>query len=161
MIGHIAKRLAFVVLGYFAGLVVGAISFPGILAIISAFNPASQLWQVMGFAPVALLAVPIILLYVMWIVMMLTVIPAAILNGLAEIFGLRPMWLHLFIALLLAGGAGLQIAPDWFTAMNLNRWLITLAILLSALIAGFVYWGIAGQFAGIRREMVSAPAAPN
>jgi hypothetical protein len=45
--------------------------------------------------------------------------------------------------------------------MNLNRWLITLAILLSALIAGFVYWGIAGQFAGIRREMVSAPAAPN
>lgn len=35
--------------------------------------------------------------------------------------------------------------------MNRNRWLITLAILLSALIAGVVYWAIAGQSAGFRQ----------
>jgi len=51
MIGRIAKRIAFVVLGYFAGLAAGAASFPGILAIISSFNPHSQLCQMMGFAP--------------------------------------------------------------------------------------------------------------
>jgi hypothetical protein len=45
--------------------------------------------------------------------------------------------------------------------MDLNRWLITLAILLSALVAGIVYWAIAGQFAGMRREVLSAPAVPN
>jgi hypothetical protein len=161
MIAHIAKRIAFVVLGYFAGLAAGAASFPGILAIISALNPSSQLWQMMGFAPFALLVAPIILFYIMWIVMMLTFIPAAILNALTEIFDLRRLWLHLLIAVLLAGGAGLLIAPDWFTDMNLDRWLITFAILLSALIAGFVYWGIAGQYAGMRREIVSLPAAPN
>jgi hypothetical protein len=161
MMAHIAKRVAFVVLGYFAGLAVGAASFPGILAIISSFNPASQLWQMMGFAPLALLVAPIIILYVMWIVMVLTFIPAAILNALTELFGLRQLWLHLLIAVLLAGGAGLLIAPDWFTAMDLDRWLITLAILLSALIAGFVYWAVAGQFAGMRREAVSLPAASN
>ena len=58
MIGQIAKRVAFVVLGYFAGLAAGAAAFPGIIAIISSFNPASQLWQVMGFAPVAILVEP-------------------------------------------------------------------------------------------------------
>ena len=161
MISHIAKRVAFMVLGYFAGLAAGAASFPGILAIISMLNPASQLWQMMGFAPFALIVAPIILFYIMWIVMVLTFIPAAILNALTEIFGLHQMWLHLLIALLLAAGAGLLLMPDWFSAMDFDRWLITLAILPSAVIAGFVYWAIAGQSAGMRREAVSAPAAPS
>lgn len=161
MIGHIVRRIAFVVLGYFAGLAAGAAAFPGILAIISSLNPDSQLWQMMGFAPWALLVAPIILFYIMWIVMVLTFIPAAILNALTEIFGLRQLWLHLLIAALLAAGAGLLIAPDWFSDMILDRWLITLAILLSALVGGIVYWAIAGQFAGMRREVLSAPAAPS
>ena len=161
MIGQIAKCVAFVVLGYFAGLAAGAAAFPGIIAIISSFNPASQLWQVMGFAPVAILVAPIILFYIMWIVMVLTLIPAAILNGLTEIFGLRPLWLHLLIAVLLAACAGLLLAPDWFSAMNLDRWLITFAILLSALVAGIVYWAIAGRMAGFRHKEVSVPAMPS
>lgn len=151
MIAHIAKRIAFVVLGYFVALAAGAAAFPGLLAIISAFYPDSDLWQMMGFAPLAILIAPIIFFYVMWIVMILTFIPAAILNGLTEIFAWRALWLHLFIAVVLAVGAGLLLVPDWFLDMNLDRWLITLAILLSALLAGLVYWAIAGQRAGFRQ----------
>jgi hypothetical protein len=151
MITRIAKRLFSVVLGYFAALVVGAAAFPGLLAIISAFHPDSDLWQMMGFAPLALLVAPIILFYVMWIVMVLTFIPAAILNCATEIFALRALWLHLLIAVVLTVGAGLLLVPDWFLDMNLDRWLITLAILLSALLAGLVYWAIAGQRAGFRQ----------
>jgi len=151
MIAHIAKRIAFVVLGYFVALAAGAAAFPGLLAIISAFYPDSQLWQMMGFAPLALLIAPIIFFYVMWIVMILTFIPAAILNGLTEIFAWRALWLHLLIAMVLAVGAGLLLVPDWFLDMNPDRWLITLAILLSALLAGLVYWAIAGQRAGFRQ----------
>lgn len=151
MIAHIAKRIAFVVLGYFVALAAGAAAFPGLLAIISAFYPDSDLWQMMGFAPLAILIAPFIFFYVMWIVMILTFIPAAILNGLTEIFAWRALWLHLFIAVVLAVGAGLLLVPDWFLDMNLDRWLITLAILLSALLAGLVYWAIAGQRAGFRQ----------
>lgn len=151
MIAHIAKRIAFVVLGYVVALAAGATVFPIILALISAFYPDSELWQTMGFAPLALLVAPIILFYSMWIVMILTAIPAAILNGLTEIFGLRALWLHLLIAALLAVGASLLLMPDWFLDMNFNRWLITFAILLSALLAGLVYWAIAGQRAGFRQ----------
>jgi len=93
--------------------------------------------------------------------MVLTFIPAAILNALTEIFGWRPIWLHLFIALLLAACAGLPLAPDWFSAMTFDRLLITIAVLLSALVAGIVYRAIAGQFAGMRRETISVPAAPS
>lgn len=154
MIAHVAKRVAFVVLGYFVALAAGAAAFPGLLAIISAFYPDSELWQMMGFAPLALLIAPIILFYVMWIVMILTFIPAAVLNGLTEIFALRALWLHLLIAMALAACAGLLLAPDWFLDMNADRWLITLAILLSALVSGLVYWAIAGQRAGFRQAEV-------
>lgn len=150
MIAHIAKRVAFVVLGYVVALAAGAAAFPGLLAIISSVYPDSQLWQMLGLAPLALLVAPIILFYVMWIVMVLTVIPAAILNVLTEIFTLRALWLHLLIAAALAVLAGLLLAPDWFFDMNRDRWLVTGAILLSALIAGVVYWAIAGQRAGFR-----------
>ncbi len=151
MIAHIAKRIAFVVLGYFVALAAGAAAFPGLLAIISAFYPDSELWQMMGFAPLALLIAPIIFFYVMWIVMILTFIPAAVLNGLTEIFVLRQLWLHLLIAVALAVGAGLLLVPDWFTDMGRDRWLVTIAVALSALIGGVVYWAIAGQRAGFRR----------
>lgn len=41
MIGHIAKRITFMVLGYLAGLAAGSAAFPGILILISTFNPDS------------------------------------------------------------------------------------------------------------------------
>jgi len=152
MIAYIAKRIAFVVLGYFAGLAAGAAAFPGILLFIAYFKPESQLWQVLGLGPIAVVVAPVILVYIMSIVMILTFIPAAVLKLITEIFGMRWLWLHLVISLLLAAVAGLMIMPDWFSAMTADRWLITLAIALSALVAGVVYWAIAGRMAGSRRD---------
>lgn len=159
MIAHIAKRIAFVILGYFAALAAAASAFPSILMIMSAFYPDSQIWQMAGLAPLALLIVPIILFYIMSIILILTCIPAAILKLITEIFGLRQLWVHLLISLLLAAGTGLPLVPDWFSDMTLDRWLITLAIALSAMIGGVVYWAIAGRMAGFRRQETLAPQA--
>ncbi len=158
MIAHIAKRIAFVVLGYFAALAAGAAVFPGLLLFIAYFKPGSELWQMLGLGPIAVMVAPVILFYIMWIVMILTVIPAAILKLITEIFGLRRLWLYLLISLALAGVAGLMIMPDWFSAMSSDRWLLTLAVALSALVGGVVYWAIAGRMAGFRRAEVSLPA---
>lgn len=160
MIAHIAKRIAFVVLGYFAALA-GAAVFPGILLFISYFKPDSELWQLLGLGPIAVVVAPIILFYIMSIVMVLTFIPAAILKLITEIFALRWLWLHMLISVLLAGIAGLMIMPDWFSAMTPDRWLITLSIALSSLVAGLVYWAIAGQRAGFRREAVTPAVQPS
>jgi hypothetical protein len=157
MIAHIAKRIAFVVLGYFAALATGAGAFPSILLIMSSFYPQSEIWQLAGLAPVALFIAPILLFYSMSIVLVLTFIPAAILKLITEIFSLRQLWVHLLISLLLAAATGLLLVPDWFSAMTLGRWLLTLAIALSALVAGLVYWAIAGRMAGFRREAALAP----
>lgn len=157
----VCKRIVIVVLGYVAGLAAGATAFPGLLLLISTFNPGSELWQWLGLGPVAVAVAPVILFSIMWIVMVLTAIPAAVLNLTAEIFGLRQFWLHLLISLVLAAVAGLILVPDWFFAMNLNRGLITLAVALSALVAGVVYWAIAGRKAGFRRADLSAPPVPS
>ena len=157
MIAHIAKRIAFVILGYFAALAAGAAVFPGILLFIAYFKPDSELWQLLGLGPIAVILVPVILVYIMSIVMVLTFIPAAILKLITEIFSLRQIWVHLLISLLLAAATGLLLVPDWFSAMSLDRWLLTLAVLLSALVAGLVYWAIAGRMAGFRREAALAP----
>jgi hypothetical protein len=45
--------------------------------------------------------------------------------------------------------------------MTGDRWLITLAIALSALIGGVVYWAISGRMAGFRRDEVSAQPQPS
>lgn len=152
MLGRIALRIVLVIVGYFAGLLAGSAALPGILLIISNIFPDSELFVLLGLGPFLILAAPIIMFYILWITMILTFIPAAILNGLTEILRLRWLWLHLVIAILLAVGAGLLIMPDWFSAMNRDRWLITIAIAISAAIAGLVYWAIAGREAGSWRN---------
>lgn len=161
MIAHIAKRLFFVVLGYFAALAAGAAAFPGILILVNTVSPGSEIEQVVGLGPIALVVAPVILIYIMSIVMILTFIPAAILKLITEIFALRWLWLHLLISLALAAGAGLMIIPDWFSGMSRERWLVTIAVALSALIGGVVYWAVAGQRAGFRRETVTPSVQPS
>jgi hypothetical protein len=161
VIAYIAKRIFFIVLGYFAGLAAGAAALPGFLLLISTFYPESQLWQFLGLGPIAVIVAPVVLFTIMWIVMVLTFIPAAVLNAITEIFGWRQLWLHLLIALSLAAIAGLMLVPDWFSHMTSNSWLITLAIALSALVGGIVFWAIAGRLAGFRHGEVSAQPQPS
>ena len=152
MIGRIALRIVLVIVGYFLGLIAGSAALPGILLIISNIFPDSKLFALLGLGPFLILAAPIIMFYILWITMVITFIPAAILNGLTEIFRLRWLWLHVLIAILLAVGAGLLLAPDWFSNMDRDRWLITVAIVVSAAISGLVYWAITGREAGSWRR---------
>lgn len=156
MIGRIALRIVLVIVGYLVGVLAGSVALPGVMLIISTLVPDSELFALLGLGPFLIFAAPIIMIYILWITMIITFIPAAILNGLTEIFRLRWLWLHVLIAIVLAIGAGLLIAPDWFSDMNRDRWLITIAIVLSAAVAGLVYWAIAGREAGSWRKPIQA-----
>ncbi|MFO0993159.1 MAG: hypothetical protein U1E67_14640 [Hyphomicrobiales bacterium] len=154
MLATIASRIAFVVLGYFAGIASGSAAFPCVLAIISAFVPDSALWDWLGLGPVAMVAAPILFLFVMWITVVMTFIPAAIANLLTEAFAIRNVYVHILIAIGLAVSAGLIIDPTWFAMMGTDRMLITFAAFCGAVVGGLVYWAIAGRNAGFRSPPV-------
>jgi len=149
MLTAIAGRIGMVVLGYFAALAAGSAAFPGLLALISLLRPDSKLWEWLGLGPVAFLVAPMVFVFVLTMNFALTYVPAAIAHLVTEYFSLRALWLHIAIAAALSLGAGLRLLPDWFAGMNVDRWLITLAALLAAAVAGLVYWAIAGRNAGL------------
>lgn len=150
MFAAIASRIAFVVLGYFAGIATGSAAFPCVLAIISVFVPDSALWDWLGLGPVAMIAAPILFFFVMWITVVMTFIPAAIANLLTEAFAIRNVYVHILIAIGLAVSAGLVLDPHWFAMMGTDRMLITFAAFCGAVVGGLVYWAIAGRNAGFR-----------
>jgi len=146
----IAIRLAFVVLGYFAGIAAGSAAFPCALTLISLFVPDSALWDWLGLGPIAVIAAPMLFFVVLWMTVIMTFIPAAIANLLTEIFAVRILGAHLAIAVALAASAAIILDPTWFDVMGTDRMLITLAAFLGALVGGLVYWAIAGRNAGFR-----------
>jgi hypothetical protein len=148
MLANIATRIAFVVLGYFAGIATGSAAFPCALAVISAFVPSSALWDWLGLGPIAMVAAPILFFFVMWITVIMTFIPAAIANLLTEFFAVRNLYAHMAIAVVLAVSAALIIDPTWFSMMSTDKMLITLAAFIGALVGGLVYWAITGRNAG-------------
>jgi len=148
MIANIAARIAFVVLGYFAGIASGSAAFPCMLALISLFVPNSALWDWLGLGPIAVIAAPVLFFFVMWITVVMTFIPAAVANLVTEFFAIRNVYAHLAIAIGLAVSAALIIDPTWFSMMSTDKMLVTLAALLGALVGGLVYWAIAGRNAG-------------
>ena len=148
MIAAIAARLAFVVLGYFAGIASGSAAFPCVLAVISAFVPDSALWDWLGLGPIAMVAAPVLFFVVLWITVVMTFIPAAIANILTEAFAIRNVYVHILIAIGLAVSAGLIIDHTWFSMMGTDRMLITFAAFCGAVVGGVVYWAITGRHAG-------------
>jgi uncharacterized membrane protein YhdT len=154
MLATIASRIAFVVLGYFAGIATGSAAFPCVLAIISAFVPDSALWDWLGLGPIAMVAAPVLFFVVMWITVVMTFIPAAIANLLTEAFAIRNVYVHILIAIGLAVSAGLILDPTWFAMMGTDRMLITAAAFCGAVVGGIVYWAIAGRNAGFRSSPV-------
>ena len=155
MIAHIAARIGFAVLGYFAGILTGSAAFPCALALIGLMFPGNQLWEWLGLGPVMMVAVPIFFFVLMWITVIFTFVQAIIAHALTEFFALRRLWVHLGLAVAIALSAGLILYPQWFADMSLDRWLFSVAALIGALTGGLVYWAIAGRNAGLR---AAAPA---
>ena len=152
MIAAIATRIAFVVLGYLAGIATGSAAFPCVLAIISAFVPDSALWDWLGLGLIVIVAAFVLFFVVMWITVVMTFIPAAIANLVTEAFAIRNVYVHILIAIGLAVSAALIIDHKWFSMMGTDRMLITAAAFCGAVVGGLVYWAIAGRNAGLRRN---------
>jgi hypothetical protein len=148
MILHIAKRIAFVVLGYLAAIVTGCIAFPLLLMVISKLLPESGVWTLLGLSPVFLLILPVAFAFFLWFALYSTVIQAVLAAVATEALALRRVGFHIPLAIAIMLSAVVVLHPQWFLDVSFTRVLITLAAALAAALAGLVNWAIAGRNAG-------------
>jgi drug/metabolite transporter (DMT)-like permease len=72
---------------------------------------------------------------------------------IAEFFSLRNALLHMFFAAAAAAGGFFLIWPSTAEEMDAGRWADIGIIAGAGLVAGLVYWLIAGRDAGFRRPL--------
>lgn len=133
---------------------VGLIAVVAIYAALSALPGAPGYFDVMGVTPIAALVVPPLGMFIYFLTIVLTGLQTLVFALIAEFFSLRNFLLHmLFSAAALAAGFALiwPAAPE-----DPERWPDIGIIAAAGLIAGLVYWLIAGRDAGFRRPLLIA-----
>jgi hypothetical protein len=151
MAGHILKRILMMLAGYLVAVLVGLIAVTGIYAVLSSLPNAPEYFDVMGVTPIAALVVPPLGMFIYFLTIILTGMQTLLFALIAEVFSLRNFLLHmLFGAASAAGG----FALIWLDAdINPERWPDMGIVAASGLVAGLVYWLIAGRDAGFRRPL--------
>jgi len=156
MIGYVLKRILMVLVGYLVAVLVGLIAVVAIYAILSSLPNAPAYFELMEFTPVAVLVVPPLGMFVYFLTIILTGMQTLVLVLIAEFFSLRSFWLHMLFGAAAATAGFMLIWPD--AADDQERWADMGIIAGAGLVAGLVYWLIAGRDAGFRRPLISRSA---
>ncbi|MDX8517717.1 hypothetical protein [Mesorhizobium dulcispinae] len=153
VVGYVLKRILMVLAGYLVAVLVGLIALVAIYVVLSSLPNAQSYFALMQLTPVAVLVVPPLGMFVYFLTIVVTGMQTLVFALIAEFFSLRSFWLHmLFGGAPAAAGFMLlwQDAPD-----DPERWADLGIIAAAELVAGFVYWLIAGRDAGFRRPLVA------
>ncbi|WP_430694839.1 hypothetical protein [Mesorhizobium montanum] len=156
MIGHVLKRVLMVLVGYLVAVLVGLISVVVIYAILSSLPNAPGYFGLMELTPVALLVVPPLGMFVYFLTIILTGMQTLVFALIAEFFSLRSFWLHMLFGAAAAAAGFMLIWPD--AAGDPERWADMGIIVGAGLVAGLIYWLIAGRDAGFRRPFINRSA---
>ncbi|AZO07147.1 hypothetical protein [Mesorhizobium sp. M2A.F.Ca.ET.043.02.1.1] len=154
MIGHVLKRILMVLVGYLVAVLAGLIAVVVIYAILSSLPNAPGYFGLMEFTPVAVLVVPPLGMFVYFLTIILTGMQTLVFALIAEFFSLRSFWLHMVFGATAAAAGFMLIWPD---AADDPERLADMGIIAGAgLVAGLIYWLIAGRDAGFRRPLIKA-----
>ncbi|RUW37667.1 MAG: hypothetical protein E5V37_10580 [Mesorhizobium sp.] len=154
MIGHVLKRILMVLVGYLVAVLAGLIAVVVIYAILSSLPNAPGYFGLMEFTPVAVLVVPPLGMFVYFLTIILTGMQTLVFALIAEFFSLRSFWLHVVFGATAAAAGFMLIWPD---AADDPERLADMGIIAGAgLVAGLIYWLIAGRDAGFRRPLIKA-----
>jgi hypothetical protein len=108
----------------------------------------------MEFTPIAVLVVPPLGMFVYFLTIILTGAQTLVFALIAEFFSLRSFWLHMLFGAAAAAAGFMLIWPD--AADDPERWADMGIIASGGLVAGLIYWLIAGRDAGFRRPLIKA-----
>ena len=150
---HILKRILMVLAGYLVAVLVGLIAVAAIYAALSSLPNAPAYFDVMGVTPIAALVVPPLGMFIYFLTIVVTGPQTLVFALIAEFFSLRNALLHMFFAAAAAAGGFFLIWPSTAEDMDPERWADIGIIAAAGLVAGLVYWLIAGRDASFRRPL--------
>lgn len=150
MVGYVLKRILMVLAGYLVAVLVGLIALVVIYVVLSAL-PIGY-FELMQLTPVAVLVVPPLGMFVYFLTIVVTGMQTLVFALIAEFFSLRSFWLHMLFGGAAAAAGFMLLWPD--APDDPERWADMGIIAGAGLVAGLVYWLIAGRDAGFRRPLV-------
>ncbi|UVK47626.1 hypothetical protein BPNPMPFG_000926 [Mesorhizobium sp. AR07] len=150
---HILKRVLMMFAGYFVSVLVGLIAVAAIYAALSSLPNAPGYFDFAGVTPLAALAVPPLGMFIYFVTIVITALQTLIFALIAEFFALRNFLLHMVFGAAAAAGGFFLIWPSSAEDMDPERWADIGIIAAAGLVAGLVYWLIAGRDAGFRRPL--------
>ena len=156
MVGYVLKRILMVLVGYLVAVLVGLIAIVVIYVVLSSLPNAPGYFELMQFTPIAVLVVPPLGMFVYFLTIMVTGMQTLVFALIAEFFSLRSFWLHMLFGA--AAGAGGFVLLWSGASDDPERWADMGIIAGAGLVAGLVYWLIAGRDAGFRRPLVERSA---
>jgi len=151
---HVMKRILMMLAGYLVAVLVGLVAVAAIYAALSSLPNAPAYFDVMGVSPIAVLVVPPLGMFVYFLTIVVTGLQTLIFAMIAELFSLRNVLMHMFFGAAAAAGGFFLIWPVPTEHMDLERWADIGIIAAAGLVAGLIYWLIAGREAGFRRPLL-------
>lgn len=148
---HVLKRVLMVLAGYLVAALAGLLAVVMLYVLLGALPRAPDYFGVMSVTPTEALLVPPLGMFIYFLTILLTGPPALALTLLAEALSLRSAWLHMIIGAACASLGFFLFWPHTGEELNPDRWADMGIVTVSGLLAGFVYWLIAGREAGFRR----------
>lgn len=120
--------------------------------VLSSLPNAPGYFELMQLPPVALLVVPPLGMFVYFLTIVVTGMQTLVFALIAEFFSLQSFWLHMLFGCAEAAAGFVLLWPD--APDDPERWADMGIIVGAGLVAGLVYWLIAGRDAGFRRPLV-------
>jgi hypothetical protein len=152
---YVLKRILLIVVGYLAAAPVGLISILIVYLILSSLPGAPSYFEAMAMSPLVILAVPPVALFVLFIAVILTCLPALAAAIVSEIFSLRQVWLHGLLGGAIGAGTFVYASPELVGTIEGTDWADLAIVAVGGLAGGITYWLIAGRRAGLIRPALS------
>ncbi|WP_027061695.1 hypothetical protein [Mesorhizobium loti] len=151
---HVLKRLLMMLAGYLVAVLIGLIAVAVIYAALSSLPNAPEYFGFAVVTPLAALVVPPLGMFIYFVTIVITGLQTVTFALIAEFFSLRNVLLHMLFGAAAAAGGFFLIWPNSPEDMDSARWADIGIIAAAGLIAGLVYWLIAGRDAGFRRPLM-------
>ena len=137
-------------------MLAGLIAIVIIYAVASSLPDAPGYFELMQFTPIAVLSVPPLGMFVYFLTILVTGMQTLAFALVTELLSLRSLWLHMPFGAAAATGGFVLLWPD--APDDPERWADMGIIAGAGLVAGLIYWLIAGREAGFRRPLVEPSA---
>ena len=152
VVKHVLTRILMMLAGYFVSVLIGLIAVVAIYAALSSLPNAPDYFSAVGMTPIALLFLPPAAMIIYFVAIILTALQTLIFALIAEFFALRNFLIHMLFGAAAAAAGFFLIWPA--AEEDVGRWADIGIIAAAGLVAGLVYWLIAGRDAGFRRPLI-------